>query len=113
MIIKKHLVPIRKSKGGGGVNMIIGGAFVYFDQSEYDRIMANDDIEAIEVTDDVEELPLRDGQQTATKTRAVVQYIERRKSAEEKADEAISLSEKTEKIKPESLELLRALGIFQ
>lgn len=112
MIIQKDMVPTRKSKSGDGVNLIIGGAFVYLDQAEYDRIMANEKIGAIEVTDEVEELPLRDGQEIATKTRNIVQYIAVEKTAVQKADEAISLSEKTEKIKPESLELLRALGIF-
>ena len=106
MVVFKDTVIARDSKSGNGKNLIIGGAFCYLSNDDYDNLMNNDNLDRIEVTDDVETI-----EGTDIKTRSVVQFVRKDMTAEEKLDQMIALQEKAKKIDPEARQTLAALGL--
>lgn len=73
---------------------------------EYDRLMKNDKLDRIEVTDQVDTIAGTD-----IKTRSVIQFVEREETQEEKLDKMISLQKKAMEIDQGAFEILRQLGI--
>ena len=119
MVVFKSNIISRPSVQGNGRNFIIGGAFCYLDQSEYDRLMADDNIDRLEITDTTEIIPgsaKKDEEDnlipgSETKTRSIVQFIKKEMTLREKLEEKVALVDLAAKITPEAAKVLESLGI--